>query len=112
MKQEILETIREELGKTLLDLLYEHFDLLDGYSTGGMVKDNLITFDLLNDQQLRIDLAKKSFTIITFKFDWYRDPCPGYGVDSEEDVTEKCLKLIGDLADIMEVFSERDTSKN
>lgn len=105
-KQEILQTIKEALGEELKWILYQQFDFIDGVDTETGITDNVISFNLVKNQELHIDLAQKQFTIITFKFDYYRDPCPGYEVDSEEDVTEKCLKLIGDLADIMEVFSE------
>lgn len=105
-KQEILKTIREYLGKEIPFICKGAVDFIDGFLTEADIKGNLITFNLAGDQQLHVDLAKKSFTIITFKFDYYRDPCPGYVFDSEEDITEKCLEIIGDLADIMEVFSE------
>lgn len=107
MKEEILQTIREQLAGDIKQWLYPGFDLVDGFSTVPEIKGNLITFDLLNDRQLHIDLAKKLFTIVVFKFDHYRDPCPGYVYENEVDVTEECLKLIGDLADIMVVFSDR-----
>lgn len=107
MKEEILQTIREQLAKEILNISNVLIPFVDGYSTEPEIKGNLITFDLLHDKQLHIDLAKKLFTIVEFKFDHYRDPCPGYVYENEVDVTEICLKLIGDLADIMVVFSDR-----
>lgn len=107
MKEEILQTIREELARDIKQWLYPGFELVDGFSTQPEIKGNLITFDLTNDKQLHIDLAKKLFTIVRFKFDHYRDPCPGYIYENEVDVTQECLKLIGDLADIMVVFNDR-----
>lgn len=107
MKEEILQTIREQLAGDIKQWLHPSFDLIEGFATQPEVKSNLIIFDLLNDRQLHIDLAKKLFTIVEFKFDHYRDPCPGYVYENEVDVTQECLKLIGDLADIMVVFSDR-----
>ena len=106
MKEEILQTIREYLGKEIPFICKGSVDFIDGFLTQPEIKGNLITFDLTNDKQLHIDLSKKLFTIVVFKFDHYRDPCPGYVYENEVDVTQKCLKLIGDLADIMVVFSD------
>jgi hypothetical protein len=34
----------------------------------------------------------------------YKDPCPGLVSEKEEDITELCMSLIGDLKDILRIF--------
>ena len=110
MKIELLQMIREQLAKDIRELLNDHFEFNDTFEERikcpATIKDNEITYELLHDQYLVVDLVNQQFFIEQQKFDFYRDPCPGFVFEYEKDVTDKCLPLIGSLSTIIKVFTD------
>jgi hypothetical protein len=102
MKEEILNLIREELAKDIFTCISKRYDLLD--KEGFEVYKDKIVYDLEGHKSLVVDLYKNEFSLDTYKFDMYKDPCPGLVSEKEEDVTDLCMALIGDLKDILGIF--------
>jgi hypothetical protein len=102
MKEEILETIREELAKNVLPCLSKKFDIQE--TEGFDVYKDSVVYSLVGYTYIKMDLYKNEFSLEKYKFDMYKDPCPGLVSEKEEDITELCMSLIGDLKDILRIF--------
>lgn len=78
------ETIAKEIRYALIGH-YEFLDPPDIYE----IKGDEIIYDLYEHKTLVADVKKKTLTLQSWKFDWYREPCPGLVlVDEKEQDTE------------------------